>query len=682
MTTPEERPRRKSVLDALDEAQIEAALRRSPLIILEGGPGTGKTRTLVARVAEQIRAGTPYERVACCTFTRAAAGHFREELRAVCTEVPDKNLHALGAAIDAHAPFTPRRLDRPAKPMIGTIHELCARIVRATPAVLEWPEQIHTMSPAESQAGLRSALVQTGLKHDDDRLERACGALARQISKRKRAGLRAEGADPICGPAVPGTRPPALHGRDADAAAIADRRARSEGRMDYDDILCLAWWILTTDEHARHAWRRRFDQIVVDEVQDTEPIQLAIIAMIAGDAEVMCAGDSSQAIYGWRGAIGGLDARSLGPVVRVKGEPDVLTLCHDYRHTHTLANAAGHLKGHMTDQIGSPTVRYGRGTKSGTPHDAAYVEVENEDDEHHAVHAAIELAEPDWSIAVLCRTRARCERAARELANTGRKIWLNIDAEPGGPAGILLAWLNAAASGSEAALEAALCAHQPMVRLAAFDIARHWSAPLTERLRRTDVRARLGERAGAAATLWHHIASTTEDDRPGAARRLVWTIVDGAKLAKISEKASPQAEKQYLRTSGVIRTLLRRGATISELASTLIAPLAAEHLVEPPKDVIVVGTMHGAKGLEADLVVSPGWVRGVMPASFGTNEEEERKVAFVTLTRARKQFVATGFTKDGETSSARTRSPFVHETRLHERTLEEIKQRTKPRTRR
>ena len=249
-----------AALEGLDDDQLAAATAPGPAAVT-AGPGSGKTRTLTRRIAWLVREKScPPERIAAVTFTQRAAREMGERLQALLGEQ--------AAAV-----------------RVGTFHRLAigwtAGLTGAGPPLV--------VDEAESLGLLRDALSRSG----------PAGRPARKVRDR----ISRWKAD--------GLRPPDLAG-DPLAGAYAEyqRRLDACGARDYDDLLLDLLELLRGDEALRRRAAAAQDHLLVDEFQDVNAVQYELVRRLAGAGEgLFVIGDPDQAIYGFRGADPGFFAR-------------------------------------------------------------------------------------------------------------------------------------------------------------------------------------------------------------------------------------------------------------------------------------------------------------------------------------------------------------------------------------
>jgi ATP-dependent helicase/nuclease subunit A len=314
---------------ALTDEQQHAVARRSESLLLSAAAGSGKTSVLVERFVAAVREdGIAPARILAITFTERAAGELRARVRARLLALDDRE-----AARDTEAAF------------VGTFHSFCARLLRAhslaaglDPAFTILDEGLAgRLRESAFAAALRDFLADErgeavdllaayGVDRVRGMLEQAHAELRSrgQLSPRlpaprtapsgeiddRRAGPHGADPSPDADP-----RPDADPSLDADAARaclLLDellelfRRAyarlkRERAAVDFDDLELLAGELLTRRDGVRAAWSERFELLMVDEFQDTNPRQLAILQAL-DRGNLFTVGDELQSIYGFRHA--------------------------------------------------------------------------------------------------------------------------------------------------------------------------------------------------------------------------------------------------------------------------------------------------------------------------------------------------------------------------------------------
>lgn len=275
------------ILDGLNTAQQQAVRCGDGPLLIVAGAGTGKTKTLVHRVAHLIHRGVAPGRILLLTFTRRAAAEMLRRVAALLRELHVRD----GRAGDAPAGDALAR-----SVWGGTFHAVAARLLRADAAMAGLDPTFTILDRSDSEDLLDVARTELGLSKTDRRFPRkgTCLAIYSHCVNARQP------LDDVLARHFPWCR------EQADDlkrlfSAYAERKERG-GILDYDDLL-LFWCSLVADEQAGAAIRGRFDHVLVDEYQDTNRVQAEILAHLRPDGRGLTAvGDDAQAIYAFRAA--------------------------------------------------------------------------------------------------------------------------------------------------------------------------------------------------------------------------------------------------------------------------------------------------------------------------------------------------------------------------------------------
>jgi DNA helicase-2/ATP-dependent DNA helicase PcrA len=292
---PEPEVRRAAApASGLDPDQERAAAHGDGPLVIVAGPGTGKTRTLVHRIARLRRAGVSPRAITAVTFTRRAAEELRERLA------------ALGG-------------DAAAQVGAATFHGLGLELLRAFPEEAGLPAAFTVLDDDARLAQVEAALA-------GDRALGSPAAVAEEISRAK-ADLRDPAA---CEPALAA----ALRAYEAALAAA--------GAVDFDDLVVRPIRLLGASEPARAWVAERCRHLLVDEYQDVNAAQYRLVQLLAqeGPETSLCVvGDPDQAIYGFRGS----DPSYFGRFTADHPGASSVTLTRNYRSTPAVVGAATHV---------------------------------------------------------------------------------------------------------------------------------------------------------------------------------------------------------------------------------------------------------------------------------------------------------------------------------------------------
>jgi DNA helicase-2/ATP-dependent DNA helicase PcrA len=288
-----------NLLHNLNPPQREAVLHaEGPLLILAGA-GSGKTRVIVHRIAWLIREkGVPPRQIMAVTFTNKAAGEMRERVEKL-----------LGGS---------------EVPLISTFHSACARILRREIHHLGYDGNFAIYDDRDSEKLLKE--IGTALNLDEKRF--SAKVLSGVIDDFKNAGQ------------LPADIPSGdfFMEKVAGVYSAYQERLKKCNALDFGDLVLLTVRLFETMPEVLERYRERYQWLLVDEYQDTNPIQYRLVRLLAGERKNLCVvGDDDQSIYRWRGA----DIRNILDFEKDFPGVKVVKLEQNYRSTQTILSAAG-----------------------------------------------------------------------------------------------------------------------------------------------------------------------------------------------------------------------------------------------------------------------------------------------------------------------------------------------------
>lgn len=365
------------LLSTLDDRQREAVLCPPTPTIVHAGAGSGKTRVLTTRIAHRVATGTAAaDHVLAITFTREAAGELR------------RRLDAMGVM-------------RHGRPAIGTFHATALSLLRRHP---EGPVPViaHNRTALATAAAGRHRLA----SRPRDLLVEVDWAHARMVSPSEypRAARDAR------------REPPAPATEVADLYARYEELKRQRQVADFDDLIARCVDRLRNDDAFAAAARWQFRHLFVDEAQDMNPLQWAMLEGIRGrNPDVFLVGDPLQAIYGWNGA----DRSRFDALADTLEGATTIVLARNYRCSGSIVAAARHVASRSGDEAKVESVRdAGRAVE--------LLGLADEDEELRAICALVDRARRRgmaWSdVAVLVRTNVQVAPIAAALSANGAPV--------------------------------------------------------------------------------------------------------------------------------------------------------------------------------------------------------------------------------------------------------------------
>lgn len=301
-------------LDSLNPFQKEAAMHADGPLLVLAGAGAGKTRVIAHRILELVRRGAAPSSIVAITFTNKAAREMRERTLRLLNTSPELNLPAFEPA---------------AGPFISTFHSLGLFIIKEHFRSFGFKRLPAVWDRADSLRALKKILKDLGAAEE---LE-ACAALA-AISRAKGAGIT-----------LGEFSESARNSRERLIAAVWERYERelaSEQSLDFDDLLLKAVRFLSKEEAVRERYRARWRYVHIDEYQDTNEVQAALMKLLVGPERNVCAvGDLDQCIYTWRGA----EIKNILSFEKEFPGAKVVVLEENYRSTGNILAAANDIIG-------------------------------------------------------------------------------------------------------------------------------------------------------------------------------------------------------------------------------------------------------------------------------------------------------------------------------------------------
>jgi superfamily I DNA/RNA helicase len=309
-------------LRALNPEQREAAMATEGPVLILAGAGSGKTRTLVFRIAHLVAQGVDPRKILAVTFTNRAAAEMRERVA--------------------------KMVGRDAKGVtLSTFHSLGARILREHGTLLGLPKDFAIYASADQAAAVKKVMteeVAVTATAGDDKYD-VKQVVFRISDWKNRLVTPADAAREVAEGRMRYNRKDDYAVLAADVYPRYEQTLRAAGAADFDDLLLLPVRLLTDHLEAREAYWRRWQYIMIDEYQDTNGAQLEMARLLAGPRKNLCVvGDDDQSIYAWRGA----DVRNILDFERHFPGAKVVVLEENYRSTQRILDAANGVIAHNT----------------------------------------------------------------------------------------------------------------------------------------------------------------------------------------------------------------------------------------------------------------------------------------------------------------------------------------------
>ena len=607
----------------LNPAQLEAVTHRGTPLLIVAGAGSGKTRVLTQRIAHLIREeGVRPSEILAITFTNKAAREMQERVAAL-----------VGPASRAM--------------WVMTFHSACVRILRREAARLGVSTNFSIYDAADSQRLMSMVVKDLDIdpkRHPPRGLSARVSHLKNELIDEETFARRAE---------TPQDR--VL----AEAYAEYQRRLRRAHAFDFDDLIGSTVALLQLYPDVAEHYRRRFRHILVDEYQDTNHAQYTLVRELVGDgrdgvppAELCVVGDADQSIYAFRGAT----IRNIEEFERDYPDAKTVLLEQNYRSTQTILDAANRV---IARNGGRRPKRLWTDAGAGAPI-VTYV-ADDEHDEARFVADEIDALVDDQGVrpadvAVFYRTNAQSRSLEEIFVRVGlpytvvgsvrfyerREIrdaiaYLRAVANPDDDVSVRRI-LNVPKRGIGDRAEEAIESFAQRERLS-------FGAALD---RATEVPG-LATRSQAQVVAFAQLLSdlrTLVESGAGPATVLQAALEQTGYLAELQASHDPQDETRLENLAELesVAAEYERDTEEPSLAGFLERVSLVADADEIPDDddgVVTLMTLHTAKGLEFPVVFLTGMEDGVFPhiRSLGSESEleEERRLAYVGLTRARER---------------------------------------------
>ncbi|SBV33100.1 putative DNA helicase II homolog [uncultured Sphingopyxis sp.] len=598
-------------LAGLNGPQRQAVLTTEGPVLMLAGAGTGKTAALTARLAHIIatRRAWPSE-ILAVTFTNKAAREMRERIGRM-----------IGDAVEG-------------MPWLGTFHSICAKMLRRH-AELVGLQSNFTILDTDDQLRVLKQLIQAeGL----DEKRWPARQLAGLIDKWKNRGLTPADLDATDKEAY-------ADGKGQHFYALYQARLKTLNACDFGDLLLHMLVILKTHRDVLEQYQTRFKYILVDEYQDTNASQYLWLRLLAqARKNICCVGDDDQSIYSWRGA-------EVANILRFEKDfpgATVIRLEQNYRSTPQILAAASALIAQNSGRLGKTLW-----TELEPGDKLRVVGVWDGPEEARRIGEELESLQRQRISLDRAAILVRAQFQTREFEDRFIAI------------GMPYRIVGGFRFYERAEIRDAL-AYLRLVQSPADDLAFERIVNVPKRGLGDKALARIHQFARhESAPLFHAASRITETDEltPQARRQLANFVAQMRNWqAKANELSHPELTQLILDESGYTAMLQAdrsveaagRLENLSELVRAMEEYESLEAFLEhvslvmdrdndDQSETVTIMTIHAAKGLEFDHVFLAGWEDGVFPSQRSMDEggtaslEEERRLAYVAITRARRR---------------------------------------------
>jgi DNA helicase II / ATP-dependent DNA helicase PcrA len=613
------------LLSGLNGPQREAAAHSGGPLLVLAGAGSGKTRVLTHRIAYLLATGEarPGE-ILAITFTNKAAAEMRERVGQL-----------IGRSVRAM--------------WVTTFHSACARMLRVDAERLGYSKGFTIYDQADSLRMLKRCLTELGV--DPKRFPPR--AVHSKISGAKNQLIDASAYAEMQGSVFEEVV--------AEAFPLYEKRMLEANAMDFDDLLVRTVNAMELFEEVRERWRRTFRHVLVDEYQDTNHAQYRLLQLLATDhGNLMVVGDEDQSIYGFRHA----DIRNILDFEADFPQADMVKLEQNYRSTEVVLDAANAVvernrerrpKELWTEEKGGELVQL---SELGDEHEEARwvaAEIERLGEEHGLARS---------NVAVFYRTNAM-SRVLEDTLNRfdvpyqvigGTKFYERAEIKDAvaylsllvNPADLVsfTRIVNSPRRGIGNTTQGRLASHANTTGL-----------PIWEVIERAEEVPGLSGAAIKSVGRFYEIMATLREraDEEGPVATLLETVLNEsgyleALAAERTVEAEGRAENLEALVAGAAEFDVEReregDSEVPPLEEYLqqISLYSEQDSLKDEQELVTLMTLHNAKGLEYDTVFIVGCEDGAFPhlrALEEGGEEEERRLCYVGITRARRRLYMT-----------------------------------------
>ncbi|MDR2107440.1 MAG: UvrD-helicase domain-containing protein [Holosporaceae bacterium] len=582
--------------DYLNPEQQEAVVTLDKALLVLSGAGTGKTKVLTAKIAYIIDHGYAYpSQILAVTFSNRAAGEMKERLR--------------------------RLTDRSDAVWLGTFHSICARILRQHADLVGMSRDFTIIDADDQQRIVRQILKEANAD------PKAAPGFFSKISRWKDKGITV--AD--------------MHDSSPEARIykIYQERIRSYDSADFGDLLLYAIEVFKKSPEVLRQYREKFKYILVDEYQDTNMSQYIWLRMLCPTGQgICCVGDDDQAIYSWRGA-------EVGNILRFEKDfqnTKIIRLERNYRSKGHILGAASSLIAHNRQRLGKTVW-----TEDDQGEKVTVKRAFNGFDEAMFAAEKIEFLRRRYGVkygetAILVRAGYQTREFEERLTAFGLpyRVVGGLKFYDRQEIKDIVAYMRLICQPNDGlAFERII--NVPRRGIGAAAVAKFHAVAEEKNIslyRAAEEVFSTGELRPSLQTALGEFINLTESVRakknlrPAEIAKIILTETGYQEALYREQTMEAQARIENLRE---LLIALEEFETLGEFIEHV--GLVADSARHSTEEVVSLMTLHSAKGLEFEAVFLAGWEDGVFPHNLSLrddNLEEERRLAYVGITRARK----------------------------------------------
>ncbi|MGB3946152.1 MAG: UvrD-helicase domain-containing protein [Candidatus Saccharimonadales bacterium] len=595
--------------EGLNEAQIQAVTANAGPVLILAGAGSGKTKTLTHRIAYLIGNKNIWpNQILAVTFTNKAAKEMRERLAGLLNQANTRGF----------------------MPWMGTFHGICVRLLRQDGHIIGVAANFVIYDEDDRQGLIKQAMKSVGVTDSN-------------IKPKSVSGMISTAKNEMIGPdefAQTATYP--FQQSVAKIYHEYERMRREAGALDFDDLLLETVRLFREVDDVRRKWQRQFVHILIDEYQDTNAAQYAIVKQLVGPERNICVvGDDWQSIYSWRGA----DFKNILNFERDFPGALVVKLEQNYRSTGAILEAAHNV---ITKNVQRTDKKLWTAEGAGSP--VQVHELYDEAEEARLVasrissQVAIGARQPD-DYAVLYRTNAQSYIMERALlqARVPYQIVGGVRFYDRKEIKDIIAYLRLIYQPNDR-MSFSRIANVPGRGVGSTSLERFMIWQSRTGMDIIEALVRVQEADGLTPRAKNSLGKLGEildgfrvlDREPG---QIIEELLERIGYLNYLRDGTPQAEDREENVSSLVSDA-KTFAALPEFLEEVALMTSADEAKGQPS--VTLMTLHAAKGLEYPVVFMVGLEEGIFPHSrihdAGPSElEEERRLCYVGMTRAREE---------------------------------------------
>ncbi|QED22838.1 ATP-dependent helicase [Candidatus Deianiraea vastatrix] len=604
------------MLSNLNDGQRNAVMQTDGPVLVLAGAGTGKTTVITNRIAYIVQNNlASLDQILAVTFTNKAAGEMRERIEHM---------------VDMNASFDS---------WIGTFHSICLKILKIHYELVGLQRGFTIADSGDQRQLMKRAVEFFGLSEKSAPIK----IIAHNIGKLKEENVDVSDSY-ACSKYNQG---------DIDMSKIYPKYQellRASNMVDFDDLMLLVIEIFRRSPEVLSYFQEKFKYVLVDEYQDTNKTQYNLISMLVSrHKNICCVGDDDQSIYSWRGA----DIANILNFKKYFPDAKIITLTDNYRSTQGILDLASSV-------ISENTKRYEKNLQSHLKDTRSVKIIDVYDDRQESEEIAqiiinsLKNGDVNFKkdIAILLRTTAQMRSVEEALVkySIAYKIIGGVKFYERKEIKDAIGYINFLLSDSNlVALERVINTPKRGIGEKTFEtivnFAFNNNLHILQAVRvMIEQKLLSGKISESLAKMLDSIQKARLDMASGSisiAHICITLLEDVGYMEMMREeaKSDPSYEKKIDNVDDLINNL-SRFPTLQEFFDHISLVADSDSIDET--DVVNVMTIHASKGLEFDCVILPGWEDGLFPNRRVVEEsgnrglEEERRLAYVAITRAKR----------------------------------------------